>query len=200
MNKSFANLSRTILLVNKNINEVLTSNIHTSSANNSVLNIKNMNRNVTNLQYAVRGPIVLRAGQIEDELRKGVEKPFDTVIRANIGDCHATGQKPNTFIRRVMALCTYPELFKDPSIPEDAKDRARRILADCKGGSVGSYSESEGLRVIRQDIAKFIEQRDEGIPSEWQNVHLTTGASDAIKVTPSIKFLKFKLHIYLIKS
>ena len=28
-------------------------------------------------------------------------KPFNEVIRANIGDCHATGQKPNTFIRQV---------------------------------------------------------------------------------------------------
>ena len=31
-------------------------------------------------------------------------KPFNEVIRANIGDCHATGQKPNTFIRQVSTV------------------------------------------------------------------------------------------------
>ncbi len=45
----------------------------------------------------------------------------------------------------------------------------------------GSYTESEGIRCVRQDVARFIEQRDEGIPSDWNNIHLTTGASDAIK-------------------
>ena len=32
---------------------------------------------------------------------KGVEKPFKTVIKANIGDAHAMGNKPITFIRQV---------------------------------------------------------------------------------------------------
>lgn len=32
---------------------------------------------------------------------QGVKKPFDYVIRANIGDCHAMGQKPITFLRQV---------------------------------------------------------------------------------------------------
>ena len=67
-----------------------------------------------------------------------MEKPFERVIRANIGDCHATGQKPITFIRQVMALCTYPELLNDDKFPEDAKERARRILKSCGGGSVGT--------------------------------------------------------------
>jgi len=32
---------------------------------------------------------------------QGVEKPFKEVLKANIGDCHAMGQKPITFIRQV---------------------------------------------------------------------------------------------------
>ena len=32
---------------------------------------------------------------------QGVKKPFDQVIRANIGDCHAMGQQPITFLRQV---------------------------------------------------------------------------------------------------
>ena len=38
-----------------------------------------------------------------------------------------------------MAICTYPELLKSPDFPEDVKQRAKRILADCKGASVGKW-------------------------------------------------------------
>lgn len=34
-------------------------------------------------------------------LQQGVKKPFDAVIRANIGDCHAMGQPYITFLRDV---------------------------------------------------------------------------------------------------
>ena len=35
---------------------------------------------------------------------QGVKKPFEQVIRANIGDCHATGQQPLTFLRQASIL------------------------------------------------------------------------------------------------
>lgn len=38
-------------------------------------------------------------------LRQGVKKPFDTVIRANIGDCHAMGQPYIKFLRDVSVQC-----------------------------------------------------------------------------------------------
>lgn len=84
------------------------------------------------MEYAVRGPLLTRATEIENELKKvcnfsvevkngvyiiymiqstffyvlhfqfqGVKKPFKEVLKANIGDCHAMGQKPITFIRQV---------------------------------------------------------------------------------------------------
>lgn len=48
--------------------------------------------------------------------------------------------------------------------------------------NLGSYTESEGLKIIRQDAAEFIKNRDGGIPCKWDDVFLTTGASDGIKV------------------
>ena len=36
-----------------------------------------------------------------------------------------------------MACVTLPDLMKDPNIPNDVKERARRFLSDIKGGSVG---------------------------------------------------------------
>ena len=35
---------------------------------------------------------------------QGAKKPFKDVIRANIGDCHAMGQVPISFIRQVSFL------------------------------------------------------------------------------------------------
>lgn len=46
----------------------------------------------------------------------------------------------------------------------------------------GSYSASQGVDCVRQDIADYITRRDEGVPSDWNNVYLTTGASDGIMV------------------
>lgn len=102
------------------------------------------------------------------------------MIKANIGDCHAMGQKPLTFLRQVLALVTLPSLLDDPKYPEDAKKRARDILAGCRGGSVGSYTDSPGIEVIRRHVAQYIERRD-GIPADWQNIVVSAGASDAIK-------------------
>ena len=52
------------------------------------------------VQYAVRGPIVVRANQLKEELENGVKKPFDKIIMSSVGDCHAMGQKPITFTRQ----------------------------------------------------------------------------------------------------
>lgn len=144
------------------------------------LGIDTLNPNIKVLEYAVRGPLVTRAGEIEKELEKGVKKPFKEVIKANIGDCHAMGQVPITFIRQVLGLVTLPKLLDDPSFPDDAKERARIILKGCRGGSVGSYTDSPGIEIIRKHVAQYIERRD-GIPSDWQNVIISAGASDAIK-------------------
>ena len=84
-----------------------------------------------------------------------MQKPFKNVIKANIGDAHAMGNKPITFIRQVLAIVTHPPLLESAEFPEDAKSRARDILNGCKGGSVGSYSDSPGLEIMveRPDTA-----------------------------------------------
>ncbi|XP_032079317.1 alanine aminotransferase 1 isoform X2 [Thamnophis elegans] len=145
-----------------------------------VLTLESMNPHVRMVEYAVRGPIVARANQLKKELMQGVEKPFTEVIAANIGDAQAMGQKPITFLRQVSALCMYPDLLNSPDIPEDAKQKAQRLLAACGGQSIGAYSASPGIELIRQDVAAFIQCRDGGIPSDPQNIYLSTGASSAV--------------------
>jgi hypothetical protein len=66
----------------------------------TMLSSETMNPKIKKVEYAVRGPIVVRAAEIERELKSGVPKPFDAVTRANIGDCHAVGNQPITFIRQ----------------------------------------------------------------------------------------------------
>ncbi|XP_060066170.1 alanine aminotransferase 1-like [Ylistrum balloti] len=146
-----------------------------------VLTIDNMNPHLRAMEYAVRGPIVIQAGKIEEDLKAGVKMPFPDVIRANIGDCHATGQPPITFLRQVVALCTDPAmLMNDPRYPSDAKERAQRVLDSCGGRSIGAYSDSSGVLSVRQDIADYIQQRD-GLPAFSDDIFLCTGASDGIK-------------------
>ncbi|XP_026480861.1 alanine aminotransferase 2-like [Ctenocephalides felis] len=132
------------------------------------------------MEYIVRGPIVIRAAEIENEIKQGVKKPFSRIIRANIGDCHGMGQKYITFIRQVIALVAFPPLMDSPDFPSDAKERAAAILASCSGNSAGSYSESTGIPIIRQHIAEYIQRRDGGIPASAEDVLLTCGATGAI--------------------
>ncbi|KAM7406665.1 hypothetical protein PAMP_001030 [Pampus punctatissimus] len=153
---------------------------HPSRMRERTLTMETLNPQVKAVEYAVRGPIVIKAGDLERRLQQGVKQPFTEVIKANIGDAHAMGQQPITFLRQVVALCCFPELMDSPSFPDDAKQRAKRILQDCGGQSLGSYSASQGVECIRQDIADYITHRDQGVPSDWNNIYLTTGASDGI--------------------
>ncbi|XP_034831209.1 alanine aminotransferase 1 [Maniola hyperantus] len=160
---------------------VLSRNIFTSVRTMSkALTVDNINPNIIKLEYAVRGPLVIRATEIMKELEKGAQKPFKKVIRANIGDAHAMGQKPITFIRQVLACVSLPELIDKGDFPADVKQRAKDILNACGGGSVGSYSASHGIELIRRNVAEYIQRRD-GHPSDWNNVCLSAGASSAIK-------------------
>ena len=151
-----------------------------SAPGRKVLTEDNVFTNLRKMEYAVRGPLLLRALEIEKELQKGAKKPFKEVIKANVGDAHAMGQRPITFLRQVLTLTVSPNLLDDPTYPEDVKERARTLLCGCKGGSVGSYSESAGIEIVRRHVAEYIQNRD-GLPSDYRNIILSNGASDGIK-------------------
>lgn len=105
---------------------------------------------------------------------QGYQKKFKNVIRLNIGDAQSLGQPPITFLRQVLTLVTYPDLLADKTFPDDVKLRARNILAKCPGGSAGSYSDACGMEVIRRQIAKYIEKRD-NVASHWRNCMMGQG-------------------------
>ncbi|OWA54023.1 Alanine aminotransferase 1 [Hypsibius exemplaris] len=145
-----------------------------------VLSLQSMNANIRAMQYAVLGPMEVRARQLELELKQGTGKPFDSVIRANIGDCHAMDQIPVTYIRQVLGLCLNNSLLTSPDFPEDAKDHARRILSACRGHSLGSYTEGVGIDIIHRSVADFIQRRDGGVQARPKDVIITEGATEGI--------------------
>lgn len=148
---------------------------------NKVLTNDNVFANFKFIEYpGSKSPFLVRAYEIEKELLKGNMKSFEEVIKGNVGDAIAMGQKPITFLRQVLALAILPELLKDPQYPDDAKNRVRTILKNCNGNNVGSYSASPGIEIIRRHIAEYIQERD-GFPSDYNNIILSNGTSDGIK-------------------
>ncbi|VDL83725.1 unnamed protein product [Nippostrongylus brasiliensis] len=129
-----------------------------------------VNPNVITMQYAVRGPIVIRAVEIEHELEKGAKKPFTSVIKANIGDAHAMGQNPITFNRQLLTCVANPVMMESGKFPSDVIEHAKALLGGCGGHSCGAYSQSTGVDIIRKHVAQFI-----------ANVILSGGASESIR-------------------
>ncbi|WKX92096.1 hypothetical protein Q1695_010266 [Nippostrongylus brasiliensis] len=146
-----------------------------------VLTKDNLNPCILAMEYAVRGPIVTRALEIEKELARGVQKPFKNVIKANLGDAHAMGQKSITFNRQLLTCVVNPFMMEKGLFAKDVLDHARALLDACGGKCCGSYSQSPGIELIRKHVAEFIQARDGGIPCSFENVILSSGASDSIR-------------------
>lgn len=151
------------------------------------LAIQDLNESVLNAKYAVRGSIPMRAEELKIQLQKDPKSlPFDRIINANIGNPQQLNQKPLTFYRQVLSLVQYPNLLesleKSGSTKEykpDAIKRARHLL-NAIGGSVGAYSNSQGVYEIRETVADFITKRDEDEPAYPEDIFLTAGASAAV--------------------
>jgi aspartate/methionine/tyrosine aminotransferase len=128
---------------------------------------------VLRTEYAVRGPIVARAQELERQGR--------SIIYCNIGNPQALEQKPLTYLRQVLALTAYPDLIerKDLGFPEDAVAAAKAFIVGSKHG-VGAYSESKGVRFVREAVASFIHARD-GISADPEAIYLTDGASKGVQ-------------------
>jgi alanine transaminase len=146
------------------------------------------------MEYAVRGAVVIAADEINKELSskntaadkdKDSKYPFDHIVFTNIGNPQSVGQKPLTWPRQVLALVDLPdEVGVDhPDVtklfPTDAILRAKEIKLGLGGHGSGAYTHSKGARCFREDVAKFIENRD-GAPSDPSDIFLTNGASEAI--------------------
>jgi len=133
---------------------------------------------VHKMQYAVRGPLVTKA--------LNMEKQGEKILKCNIGNPQALGQRPLSYLRQTLALVTSPDLIgtviKDEQgndvIPSDLHQRAEHIISVTK--TVGRYTQSLGLEMVRQQVADFIVKRD-NITADPDLIMLTDGASPAVK-------------------
>ena len=137
------------------------------------IKLEQLGKAVLDTQYAVRGPIVARAGELE---RAG-----QPIIYCNIGNPQALEQKPLTYIRQTLALAQYPELIERAAnlFPADVVETAKALLAGSRYG-MGAYSESKGVRFVREAVARFISQRD-GSEADPEAIYLTDGASKGVQ-------------------
>jgi aspartate/methionine/tyrosine aminotransferase len=137
------------------------------------IHLTDLGKAVLETEYAVRGPIVARAAELEKQGRE--------IIYCNIGNPQSLGQKPLTWNRQILALCEYPALMDlaPGAFPADVVATARAILAGTKHG-LGAYSESRGVRFIREAIAEFILERDH-IGVDPDAIFLTDGASKGVQ-------------------
>ena len=131
--------------------------------------LENIGRGVRETQYAVRGPIVARAQELEQQGRE--------IIWCNIGNPQSLGQRPLTWIRQVLALAEYPALAEQAALPADVVEVAGEIERGARHG-LGVYTESKGFRFVREAVARFITARD-GIAADPEAIYLTDGASKA---------------------
>ena len=145
------------------------------SRGNAMIRTSDLNKNMLSAEYAVRGPIVVRAQQLEEQGKK--------IIYCNIGNPQALKQKPLTYLRQVLSLVEFPELLARAEVrrlyPGDVVERVQQILARNPHGT-GAYTQSAGMPFIRQAVAEFIHRRD-GIPSDKTRVILTDGASKGVQ-------------------
>ena len=148
------------------------------------LTVETINPAVVGAQYAVRGELVLRAAEIKKQIAATPDSlPIKKVLECNIGNPQAVGQQPLSFGRQVQSLLAWPALMDMPGASEtfapDAIARAQEYLeAETK---VGAYTESQGLSIVRQQVAEFIAARD-GVPAVKENIFLTDGASKGVEL------------------
>jgi len=157
-----------------------------------------INRNIIEMEYAVKGPIPQKAAELKNQGR--------SIIFCNIGNPQALGQSPLSFYRQVLSLVEDAprikrERFLNQSLPgktattqepgniefisDYVLDVSETVLCKMETG-MGAYTDSKGPQFIREAIAEFIDNRDfvgadRGIHSDPDSIFLTNGASEGAK-------------------
>ncbi|XP_005062448.1 PREDICTED: alanine aminotransferase 2-like [Ficedula albicollis] len=108
--------------------------------------------------------------------------PFVPPLDCSGDDAQAMGREPLPVLRQILAACAFPELLDSPSLPEAARDRARRILRDMDAGNIGGYNHEHRSHGVPAKISQFLEFRD-GIPCDPKNIVLCSGTATMIPVT-----------------
>jgi aspartate/methionine/tyrosine aminotransferase len=139
-----------------------------------MITLNELNPRLLHAQYAVRGPIVQRAQELEAQGKK--------IIYCNIGNPQALKQSPLSYLRQALSLLENPMLLENASVtgsyPRDIVARVRLLLQKHPFGT-GAYTQSRGIPFVRQAVADFITRRD-GVKADKDHIILTDGASKGV--------------------
>jgi len=112
--------------------------------------------------------------------------PFTEITSLNIGNPQQLQQKPLSYVRDVLTLCVNPSLAENKNLrfAPDLVARAKEYMSPGLGGtsSTGAYSDSQGLMLVREQVAKFLRERD-GFEADVNNLFITDGASSGVALT-----------------
>eukprot|EP00828_Plagiopyla_frontata_P045280 TRINITY_DN76_c0_g2_i1.p1 TRINITY_DN76_c0_g2~~TRINITY_DN76_c0_g2_i1.p1 ORF type:complete len:510 (-),score=78.12 TRINITY_DN76_c0_g2_i1:118-1647(-) len=153
---------------------------HKNMDSKKVLTLETLAEPIKASQYGVRGSIVKKAQALDEELQAGKSFPFKKLTFLNIGNPQALGQPPISFNRQVLACLLDTSLIEKGVFPADIGKRAKEYLKHMPG--IGAYTDGPGMKYIRQNVAKFMEKRDEGVKCDYNNIYLGNGAGDNVKV------------------
>ncbi|XP_042376435.1 alanine aminotransferase 2-like isoform X1 [Zingiber officinale] len=148
--------------------------------------VESINPKVLGCEYAVLGEIVSHSQRLQHELQnKPGCHPFNEILYFNVGNPQSLGQKAITFFREVLVLCDHPPLLDKSEtralFSGDAIARARHILDVIPGRTTGAYSDSLGVKGLRDAVAAGIASRD-GFPANPDDIFLTDGATPAVHI------------------
>lgn len=134
-----------------------------------------VNPRLINAEYSVRGTVAIKSGEYAELLKKGEKLKFNKLYSLNIGNPQALDQKPITFPREVVS-----SLFDSRFGTPDSINRSKTYLNEIK--SVEHYTDYRGMKVVRDNIAQFINERDDIDTVTSDNIILTNGAGGGIRL------------------
>lgn len=142
------------------------------------MSLDKINPNMLKAEYSVRGEVVIKSNELRAEMENGVKMPFDKLTPMNIGNPQAVGQKPISFPREVISAL-YSGL-DSTMYRADVVKRAETYKQEIE--NVEAYTHYKGMRIIREHIAEFIKKRDGFGDIDPEDILLTNGASNGIKI------------------
>ena len=159
-------------IIFKKINSTIFSSVNTKS----IVTINNMNKNLIKSEYQVRGTVVIKSAEIAEKLKDSNNNyPFSKLTPLNIGNPQALKQLPLTFPREVIG-----SVYSNVSFNKDAIKRADTYKRELK--SIENYTHFCGMNFVRNNIANFIQIRDQIEDISKNDLILTNGAGGGIKL------------------
>ena len=168
----------------KGLTSIVASAAQRSVHNNHQKVLQSLSKNVITAEYAVRGQIPLRGEEITKQLQYGdtTHYQFAQTTALNIGNPQAVGQGTITFNRQVISGMLNQDLLETDAISEDAKNRCREFIQNCKSPPGAYTSNSKGWSFVRKSVAEFIKERDGIEDVDPDDIYLTNGASEGVRI------------------